>query len=164
MCIILDTNILSCVFSSTSIRHEDFEPVLKWITAGHGRIVYGGEKYKAEISKTPYLKIFSILNTFNRTIPLNDVLVDNEQHFIESIENDPDFDDPHIIAMVRVSGCKLICSNDIRSIRFVSDKKFYTSPIKPPKFYTKKRNRSLLKDINIPTKYRCNNLKVELPI
>lgn len=165
MCIILDINILSSVFSQAAMKHEEFEPVLKWITEGHGRVVYGGTKYKKELRKTPYLKIFSLLNIYNRAIPLNDEEVDQEQQYVESLENDPDFDDPHIIAMVRVSGCKLLCSNDTRSIRFIRDKKFYTRPIRPPKFYTKRRNSSILKDENILPKYRCLNLRtISLPL
>ena len=130
MCIILDINILSSVFSQAAMKHREFEPVLKWITEGHGRVVYGGTKYKKELGKTPYLKIFSLLNIYNRAIPLNDEEVDKEQQYVESLENDPDFDDPHIIAMVRVSGCKLLCSNDTRSIRFIRDKKFLSSTYK----------------------------------
>lgn len=70
MCIILDINILSSVFSQAAMKHREFEPVLKWITEGHGRVVYGGTKYKKELGKTPYLKIFSLLNIYNRAIPL----------------------------------------------------------------------------------------------
>ena len=159
MCIILDINILPAVFSSNTLNHDQFAPVLNWITKGHGRVLIGGSKYKSELSRTPYLKFFSILSRYNRTISLNDEKVDAEQVYVEALETDPDFDDPHIIAMIRVSGCRLVCSNDKRSIRFVSQRKFYTRPMKPPKYYTKKCNESILVDTNIPEIYRITRLK-----
>ena len=52
------------------------------------------------------------------TIELDDDLVDQTQTDVENKEVDPDFDGPHIIAIVIVSGCKIICSKDRRAFRF----------------------------------------------
>lgn len=151
MCIIIDTNCFANLFKTNSEKHSEFKPVLDWILKGNGKAVYGGSKYRDELSKAhSYLKIFGLLNRYNRTLKIDDVIVDKEQARIESLITDPDFDDPHLPAIVIASSCRLICSEDIRSIRFVRDTKLYSKPLRAPKYYTGKRNKGLLSDKNIP--------------
>lgn len=73
------------------------------------------------------------------------------------MEVDPDFDDPHLPAMVIVSKCQVICSVDNRSVRFVTNPKFYPDNIVIPKFFTGSRNKDLLSDKYIDKKYKPLN-------
>ena len=60
--------------------------------------------------------------------------------------NHRDFDDPHIIAIVIVSRCMIICTKEVRALRFFKDKSLYPRGISRPKLYTSKRNKNLLSD------------------
>ena len=156
MAIIVDANCLSNVFDKTCSEHEEFSPVYDWIISGKGKLVYGGTKYIEELSKlTRILRFINLLKNFkNKVVILDKDLVDAEQKRIEGLIDDPDFDDPHIPAMVIVSQCRLLCSRDARSERFVLNKMLYPRGVKPPKYYKGKQNSKLLTDKNIPTKYK----------
>lgn len=147
MCIILDTNCWNSIFQPTSIGYKEFKPVWDWITLGNGKIVYGGSKYMAELGKAPkYMKIFKLLKDRGRVIRLKDEDVDKEQERIGKIITDPDFDDPHLPAIVIVGKCLLICSADKRSIKFVKKSFLYPKGWKIPKYYMGERNKKLLCD------------------
>lgn len=155
MCIIIDTNVLSSVFDKKSAKHQDFKPVLDWILFGNGFLVYGGSKYIEEIGKTKYRKIFNLFKTKSskKICVLDKELVDTEQKKIEDKITDPDFDDPHLPAIVIVGKCKLICSEDERSIKFVTNKDLYQNK-KPPCYYKGSQNQNLLCDKYIDKKYK----------
>ena len=155
MCIIIDTNCFANVFNKTSARHNEFVPVLKWIISGKGKVVYGGTKYIEELKKaSKYMKIFSLMNMYNCAIHIEDQQVDHEQVYLETNIVDPNFDDPHLMAIVLTSGCRLICSEDDRSIPFVTNTRLYPRRISKPKYYKGLRQVQLLCDNNIPPRYR----------
>lgn len=159
MCVIVDTNTFGPVFNSKNEKHQEFKPVLDWVLYGKGKFVIGGSKYMGELSKAKrYLSLLRTLNmNKNKIVRLDDGQVDNEQKRIEALVTDPDFDDPHLPAMVIVSKCQVICSDDTRSIRFVTDPKLYPDGVKTPKYYTGKRNCDLLSDKYIDDKYKPLN-------
>lgn len=154
MCIIIDTNTLGNVFSQKDKKHNEFVDVFNWIIRGNGKVVYGGTKYIEELSRTKFLTLFTILNVKGRTINIDSKKVDFEQKRIEKLISDKDFDDPHLPAMVIVSKCRLICSYDKRSIKFVTNKKLYPKNFKIPNYYTGKHNKSLLSDRYIDDCYK----------
>lgn len=155
MCVIVDTNCFASVFDTKSAKHAEFSPVLDWILNGKGKLVYGGTKYIQELSKTKYLKIFNILNSkAKKVIVVDSVKVDEEQKRIESLITDPDFDDPHLPAIVIVSKCEVICTEDTRSVRFVTDGSLYPKGTNIPKYYTSSRNKNLLCDKYINKVYK----------
>ena len=138
-------NVFASVFDPNSERHPEFKPVLNWILHNQGKIVYGGTKYKAELRKmTKYIKLLIELKNSGKVIEINDNIVDLEQMRIERMESNKDFDDPHIIAIICASGCRLICTNDNRSYRFLTNRKFYKKHQKRPKIYSSLRNKTLL--------------------
>lgn len=159
MCVIVDTNTFGPVFNDKDAKHADFEPILHWVLYGKGKFVIGGSKYMGELKKAKrYLHLFGILNSYkDKIIKLDDQLVDNEQKRLETMVTDPDFDDPHLPAMVIVSKCQIICSDDTRSIRFVTDPRLYPDGVKTPKYYTGIRNRNLLCDKYVDDKYKPLN-------
>lgn len=157
MCVIVDTNTFGPVFNEQNEKHAEFKPVLDWVLHGKGKFVIGGSKYMGELKKaSKYLKFFSVLATYktNKIITLKDADVDKEQERIEKMITDPDFDDPHLPAMVIVSKCQIICSVDTRSVKFVTDSQLYPKCIKVPCYYTGSRNKDLLCDKYVDDRYK----------
>lgn len=150
MPIIIDTNCIANVFEQNSARHSEFSDVLKWIRSGKGIMVYGGTKYINELKKTPkYLKIIKLLKESNKVFEGDMDKIDKYQCFVESLSDDSDFDDPHLVAISVVTNCLLICSEDRRSIKHVKDKKYYPKNSKVPSYYTSSNNSNLLSDMYI---------------
>ncbi|WP_340199604.1 hypothetical protein [Ascidiimonas sp. W6] len=147
MPIIIDTNCIANVFSSKSKKHSDFEPVLKWIIKGKGIMLYGGSKYRKELASTPkYLPIIRLLKEVGKAIEGNKDKIDQCQEKIEKLINDDDFDDPHIPAICIVTKSILICSEDTRSIPFVTDNRYYPKGFITPVYYTSIKNKNILSD------------------
>lgn len=156
MCIILDTNCFGDIFKSNSPRYSEYKPVLEWILTGKGKFIIGGTKYLEELKKHSAARRFMVnLRKFtNKLVLLEQNKVDQEQKRIEGLLQDPDFDDPHLPAMVIVSRCRLICSRDSRSVKYVTNRKLYPKDIKVPKYYTGAHNKGLLCDENIDARYK----------
>ncbi|MCX2680930.1 hypothetical protein OOZ15_13335 [Galbibacter sp. EGI 63066] len=147
MAIIIDTNSIANVFSPSSHKHTEFKPVLEWILTGKGIMIYGGTKYKKELSKTPkYLPIIRLLKDVGKVIEGCNENIDKLQKEIENKNDDTDFDDPHLPAIVVDTKCRIICSEDTRSINHVTNRKYYPNNFKLPVFYTSKVNSNLLQD------------------
>lgn len=149
MCIIIDANALGDVFNSNSQLHDEFKAVRDWILNGKGKVVYGGSKYRNELRRTKYFKLIGQLKRARKAVVVDKEKVNAEQARIEALLTHPDFDDPHLIAIVCVSRCKLICSKDKRAYRFLKDKQFYPKGHDRPKIYSQKSNSDLLTDVNI---------------
>jgi predicted nucleic acid-binding protein len=150
MCIVIDTNSFASVFDAKSDDHPEFRPVLNWITNGKGKIVYGGTKYRDELRAAQrYLGVFGELARARKVVEIPDVDVDREQERIENLVLHRDFDDPHIVAIVSVSRCKLVCSRDKRAYRFIKDVSLYPKAGMRPKIYSDSNNSDLLCDHNI---------------
>lgn len=148
MCIVIDINCLSKVFNTDDIDHEEFIPVKEWIISGKGKIVYGGAKFKQELRKTTeYRRLLTIFKRFQKIVEIDDNKVD--RRFSEIVELvDKNCDDPHLIAIFDISGCKLLCSHDDRSFPYIKDKQLYMYN-KPPRIYKGKKQKLLLVDANI---------------
>lgn len=157
MCVIVDTNTFSPVFEAKNVKHAEFSPVLEWVLHGKGKFVIGGSKYMKELEKARrFLKLFATLAKYKtgKIVRLKDADVDKEQERIEKMITDPDFDDPHLPAMVIVSKCQIICSVDTRSVRFVTDSQLYPKGTKVPCYYTGSRNKDLLCDKYVDDRYK----------
>lgn len=148
MCLIIDACCIHCVFNDSSTGHNNFKPILEWIINKEGKIIYGGTKYKNELKKAigKYRRLFQLLESKGKIILLDDAKVDGTQKEIEALEINPDFDDPHLIAIIIESGCRIICTNDKRAIRFLKDTSLYPCSRMRPKIYSSKRNEPLIKD------------------
>lgn len=162
MCVIVDTNCIASVFDTNSSKHSEFKPVLDWIVDGKGKLIYGGTKYLQELSKAgKYLKLINLLNSRGKKVIVVDKdKVDQEQARIENLIKDKDFDDPHLPAIAIVAKCMLICSEDSRSVKFVTNTDIYPKEIVVPKYYMGLRNKRLLSDKYIDDTYKpltkCN--------
>lgn len=155
MAIIIDANCVANVFSKSSAKHSDFKPVLEWILLGKGIMIFGGSQYRKEMAKTSkYLQIIRLLKDVGKAIEGCQKDIDEYQKKVEALREDEDFDDPHLPAIVVITKCRLICSEDTRSIPFVTDGKYYPKNFKIPVYYTSAKNQKLLTD-----KYVDNSLK-----
>ena len=145
MCIVIDINTLASVFDSATSDHGEFRPVLSWINDGCGIIIYGGTTYKNELRRSPkYLRVMVEQHRAGKTLQIDTSLVDKEERRLIRLLNKVGFDDPHIIAMIIVSRCRLLCTKDRRSHQYVLDNALYTGDSECPAIYSGRRNISLL--------------------
>jgi predicted nucleic acid-binding protein len=150
MCIVIDTNTLARVFDSTNKEHNNFQPVYEWIINGNGKIVYGGETYIGELLKANrYYKLILQLNKAKKAINISENLVNEHEKIVKELKKHRDFDDPHIVALIRASKCKLICTDEKRAIPFFKNIELYEKSTDRPKIYTSLKNKGLLIDRNI---------------
>jgi len=150
MAIILDTNCFANVFSKNTAKHEEYKPVLDWVVKGKGLFVYGGTQYIEELRTcAKYLPLFRELRLVGKVLVLDKEKVDQRQEVIAEQIPDDEFDDKHLSAIVIESKCKLICSDDKRSIKYVTNPALYPKGITKPKYYTGSKNAKMLCDKNI---------------
>ena len=145
MCIVIDTNALAKVFEVSCAEHQEFRPVLDWICNGKGKIVFGGKTYRKELPNK-YLRIFRIFDAARKLVLVNASEVDDIEVDLYKKVQHRDFDDAHIIAIIIVSGCKLICSDDSRAYSFFKNRALYPNHFALPRIYSKSSNVNLLND------------------
>ena len=150
MCIVIDMNVFSSIFSPQHLEPAEYIDVYNWITKGKGFIVFGGTHYLKELKAIKsYLSLVTELSRKGRTRILADNLVDKEEDYLNSLLKGSSCDDCHLIAIIRVSRCRLICSNDKRADKYLKDRKYYLKGQKIPHIYRKKSHKHLLCDNNI---------------
>lgn len=150
MCIVVDTDTFSSVFNRDNAQHEDFKPVLDWIMRDVGKLVLGGTTYRQQIGiSRRFLRIINLLSQKRKVVWVNDRAVDNYERRLKRQVPNPDFDDPHLIAIISVSRCCLICSNDQRAYPFIKNHRLYPRHVQPPRIYHGLRQRPLLSRNNM---------------
>lgn len=144
---IIDSCCIAVVFDVSNKNHADFEPVRKCILTGRGFVVYGGTKYKRELADMPrYVQLFLELERSRKTIRVSDERVDAEEKRAARLCSDPEFNDAHLVALVNVSRCRLVCTSDRPAVRFLKMPIFYESKNDRPRIYSGPRNAELLKN------------------
>jgi hypothetical protein len=147
--IVVDINVLAPVFNPECSGHSEFKPVHDWILKGRGQAVFGGSKYKAELVRAGrYLRLFVQLKTAGRAVEIRPDLVDAREAELIAMTHGTGCDDQHIMAILCVSGCRLVCSLDGRSYEFIKCKTYYPKKGGLPKIYSSSRNIDLLCDRN----------------
>jgi hypothetical protein len=156
MCIIIDANAIPPVFNLNESCHDEFSPVEAWIRKGKGKMVYGGTTYRNQLRRLrTYIPILYELDVAGKIIKIDHLKVDQAEAQVVQKVMDRRCDDHHIIALVIVSGCRLLCSNDHSSFVYIKNRSYYPSGIKPPMIYTGSKNSDKLHDKNIVT---CRNV------
>lgn len=146
MSIVIDINALASVFNSDCDKHFNFKPVKSWLDSGRGIVLYGGTKYKDELKLAfRYLKLMRLMKDAGKARALDDAEVDAYEKNVITMVNNKACDDPHIIAILAVSRCNLLCSSDARSYVYIKNKKLYPKGMKEVKIYGSIKNKSLLK-------------------
>lgn len=109
MCVIVDTNLASKVFSGPP--NKDFVPLLKWLTAQNGCLVYGGT-LAAELEEVAAVRrLLRVLLQAGRALLIPENEVTDEQVVVDNLSLCQS-NDSHIIALARVSGARTLCSHD----------------------------------------------------
>lgn len=145
MTIVVDVNVLPCVFNPSNQKHSEFCHVADWIYMGNGFLVFGGTRYKRELARMPsYLKLVRALKDAGQAIPIRDEAVDAQEGSVKMATRGTSCDDPHIIALLGVSRCPLLCSEDGRSYQFIRNRALYPRGAPRVRVYTGSRNRNLL--------------------
>lgn len=156
MCLVIDTCCLSRVFVPGNKEHADFAPVLQWVTKDEGSMVYGGTKYKTELGRMPIIfKIVVELRRARRAIEVDDAQVDTIEKNVKKKTRKSGFNDSHLVAIVIVSKCRIICTKDERAMPYLKDRNLYIDyHVKPPKIYCHKDHEKLCCRNNIVSRYR----------
>lgn len=149
MSIVVDTNTMGYVFSPQEGEDDDFGPVRKWLFKGKGRLVIGGSGYMGELRRVPSsLRVISELNKRRKVIRVENDDVDELERAVRHIVP-PDCDDPHIIALIGVSRCPLVCTQDKRASSYLKNESLYPWKCFAPKIYSSRQNaEALLTDEN----------------
>jgi len=108
MCLIVDANLASLVFSENS--HDNFRPIIDWLSPNKdGNLVVGG-RLAIELDKVAVAKRFvrSLLQA-GRARQIPDTATNEEE---KRIADSCKSDDPHVIALARISGARILCSHD----------------------------------------------------
>lgn len=105
MCIIVDANVASAVFSSPT--HADFVPVVNWLFGARGKLVVGG-KLEEELSKVS--KAGRALVSLKRAgrlrqVPITGTVIPSTGLPLKS-------NDQHIIMLALAAGSRLLVSRD----------------------------------------------------
>lgn len=151
MCCVIDVNLLPAVFDNDNSKHKDYKPVFQWIINDKGSIIIGGSKFKAELSRMPrYQSLLKTLNKSNKVFSADDDEVDFLSIEIEKIRDDHSlskatYNDPHIVALAKLTNVKLICSDDSGLVKYCE----LVLKEKKPKFYKSAKHSHLLCDENI---------------
>jgi hypothetical protein len=146
MCIVIDINTLPSVFNETCKKQEDFKPVREWVNKGLGFVVYGGTRYKKELSSTyRYLRLIRQMKDSGHAVAIRDDVVDAAETCVLGQTTRTTCDDQHIIALLGTSRCPLFCSDDTRSYKYIKDKGLYPKGMVKVRIYSSKKNQQLLK-------------------
>jgi hypothetical protein len=148
--IVVDINTFAPLFESQSTDHQEFSQVLSWVKSTKvACFVYGGTKYKTELKKAhKYLHLFDELKKAGKIAQIDDALVDTYEKKLEGMCSDSAFNDKHLVAIIEVSNCRLICTKDEEAMPYIKNRAFYESS-SPPKIYSGSRNKDLLNHTNI---------------
>jgi hypothetical protein len=148
MCLVVDANSFSHVFNLRDKRHPAFEPVFRWVFYGNGGgLIYGGDKYGREVDFTSptYRPLLVELDRKGRMFEMCGQCVDYVAKELKTaLPDEPDFDDEHIVALVIVSKCHVVCTEEHRGLRFWKRPDLYPKGTNPPKIYKSTRNADLL--------------------
>ena len=109
MCAILDTDVAHEVFGSD--RPEAGKKFFDWINKGNGRLAIGG-RLRAELNNISAFRTWARrAASYGRLIDTNDDTVNKRAEEIMAAHHFRS-DDPHTLALAKISGARLLYSND----------------------------------------------------
>ena len=144
MCAILDANVVHEVFGED--RPSAGERFRRWISAGEGRLVVGG-KLTEELRKSGKFEVwFAETARLRRAKLINENRIDREVERLKS-EGSCRSNDQHVIALARLSGARLLYSDDEDLRDDFRDLKLLSKP--RGKLYPKRDPERLLRQKNL---------------
>jgi hypothetical protein len=150
MCIVLDVNVFPEFFDSKNPSYNSYNKLRKWIFKGNGKLIFGGTKYREEVGQVKtYISVLAALDRAGKIVQLDDAAVDRIQTEVRAIEKSTKFDDPHLVAIVLCSKCRVICTNDVRALPYLKDLRFFKRAADRPRIYSDDKNCRLINNRNI---------------
>jgi len=141
MTLIVDAN-RACDFTRPLAGHAEL--ILRQVNARQIRLTVGGELYR-ELSKTKFINILSELGRIRMIDRQEDSDIDDETALVSGLSIRSD--DPHVIALVRRSGCRLVYTHDDALIEDLGDTSLVRPRAKVAKATTPARSvRTLLRE------------------
>jgi len=135
MCVVIDANVIGKVFDPYSAEHARFRPIALWVTRGSGSVIYGGSKYKKELGGGRYLNLFKELGTARRAVLVGTRDVDERARVLKKLVPEAKFNDEHIVALVGISKCCLVCTDDLECLPYLRRKDLYPDGVRVPRVY-----------------------------
>ena len=158
MCAIVDTNAAHEVFGSNHVAPTGAgEGFFQWLSSGKGKLVVGGTRFQQELEGVPKFREWALqANLAGRgLINIDKNRVDQETETIKK-SGCLKSDDPHIIALAKVSGARLLFTND----KHLQDDFGNPDIIKKPrgKIYSTLENQNFTNDKQeLLERYRCKS-------
>ena len=138
MCIIVDANRLGAFLADPA--GDDAAPLRAWVDRG-GRIVYStGGAFAREVGRRTRDRLLTYVRAGQATLVPADRFADDER----KLRNHPDLrsDDPHVLALARATGVRLLHTGDADLTADFRNKKFIDRP--RGKVYSTAANAGLL--------------------
>lgn len=110
MCVIVDANLFSDVFSRPP--HSDFQPIHDWIDDGNGKLVFGGSKMAEEMDRVNNARRrIREWAQRGKALQVPSARVDARARELERTDT-CESNDTHIIALAQLSESRVLCSLD----------------------------------------------------
>lgn len=139
MCLIVDANRLGVFLADPATT--DAAPIRRWIDRGHGRIVYStGGTFAREITGRTRDRLAVYVRAGRAQLVPADRFADDER----ALREDADLrsDDPHVLALARATGARVLYTGDAALMADFKNRKF----IRPRggKVYSRAANKRIL--------------------
>jgi hypothetical protein len=127
VCVIIDANLAFCIF--TSVPEDDFRPVFEGLHAPdkNGCVVYGGKLANELSSRTASRRYLLELSRAGRARLIPEDIVQSEEEDLTRSRLCQS-NDPHVIALARVSGARTLCSHDQKLHQDFRNAKLISNP------------------------------------
>lgn len=137
MCLIIDANRAAAVFHVPP--HEDFWPLLRWLRSRWGKLVYGGQLAN-ELERVRAAKgALAELKRSGRAVLVDMEAVTKEALTIKQLCKS---NDPFVVALARLTGARILCTEDRTLIEDFLNRTLVPSP--KGKIYMRQEHRTLL--------------------
>jgi hypothetical protein len=137
MCIIVDADRMGAFLADTP--EEDAAPIRRWIDTGRGSVVYStGGKFAEEVRGRARQRLLRYFQAGRARFVPEDRFIDDQDALKGQIRSD----DPHVLALARATGVRLLYTGDADLIADFKDKAFLDKP--RGKIYSGAANTNLL--------------------
>ena len=138
MCIIVDASVLGKFLADPP--GEDAIPIHTWLRRRKGKLVYStGGKFADEIIGKARQRLMDYVRA---GLVVEEVRRENLREEEQGLEDEIGSDDPHVLALARVSGARLLYTDDGNLMADFKNKQFIDQP--RGKVYSSAANRTLL--------------------
>jgi hypothetical protein len=110
---------------------------------GRGKIIFGGSKFKKEIRGSRFLKILTEFEKLHKLVSVPDGQVDKLGRELKEKVPDRKFNDEHIVALVSLTRCCVVCTDDDEAVPYLKMRELYPQGMKRPKIYRTARHAPL---------------------